>query len=100
MRRADYGYCLTVLVYDVALDRRREKLYALLKEYGVPVQKSAFEARLTIWERRRLLERATAILDPNEDRFVIYVIPGDREASIVSLGLPRPEVKVPRFFIV
>lgn len=90
---------LVVLVYDVANDRRRRRLHALLKQYGMPVQQSAFEARLTPSERARLLERAAKLLIEDVDRFVMYTVPKAHEQNITVIGTPRPPIAAKTFFI-
>ncbi len=91
---------LTVMVYDVASDARRNRLHALLKQYGEPVQKSAFEARLTPREREQLLQRAARLLDEKHDRFVLYPIAREQEARVAVVGTPRPELREPSYFLV
>jgi len=91
---------LAVAVYDVANDRRRTKLHNLLKQYGVAIQESAFEARLTRTERDRLMERARQLLDEDEDRFVVYTVGAPQEAQIQVVGKERPEIPVKTYFIV
>jgi CRISPR-associated protein Cas2 len=91
---------LVVMVYDIANDQRRTKLHALLKEYGEPIQESAFEARLTIAERKHLLRRVGQLVDSVADRFVIYPIAREQEAGIVAVGIPRTEVKARSYYIV
>jgi CRISPR-associated protein Cas2 len=90
---------LTVIIYDVTDDKRREKLRKLLRHYGVAAQKSAFEARLTSAEKKTLVLQVSRLLDPNEDRFAIYPIPLDLESSVVALGLPRPCIEVQNYYI-
>lgn len=91
---------LVVLVYDVTSDRRRNRLHQLLCEYGVPVQKSAFEARLTPAERKTFLAQVSGLVNPTEDSFIMYGVGKEQEQTIAAVGRPRPEVSVPRFFIV
>jgi CRISPR-associated endonuclease Cas2 len=91
---------LTVLVYDVVSDTRRARLHALLKQYGQPIQKSAFEARLTAREREQLLRRVERLLDAREDRFVLYGITHDQEERIAVIGVPRPVLTDATFFLV
>ena len=91
---------LVILIYDVASNKRRTKLHALLKQYGVPVQESAFEARLTPSERTQLLGRIEELLVSKEDRFVMYVVPPAHEEAIAVVGQARPEVKARTYFIV
>ncbi len=51
---------LVVMVYDVVGDRRRDKLHSLLSKWGVAIQKSAFEARLTPADKVARLEALQA----------------------------------------
>ena len=81
---------LTVVAYDVVSDARRTRLHALLKEYGIPVQKSAFEARLTPAERQELLRRAATLLDATSDRLTMYPISAGHEDRILTYGLRGP----------
>lgn len=94
------GPGLWLVVYDIADDGRRRRVHALLKQYGEPTQESAFEARLTRAERRALIERATRLLDPAKDRLDLYPVVRAREEDIVSLGLPRVEVRPRTYWIV
>lgn len=91
---------LTVIVYDVSDDRMRTRLHKLLRQYGVPVQESAFEARLTGNERRRLLDLAAVLINPITDRFVIYTVAKPQEHNIECLGVPRPEIRDDPFVLV
>jgi CRISPR-associated protein Cas2 len=91
---------LVVMVYDVADDKRRRRLNLLLQQYGVAVQESAFEGRLTRRERERLLARVAQVLDAAADRFSLYPIPRSHEREVVSVGLPRPELPDTWFYIV
>lgn len=91
---------LAVIVYDVTCDRRRARLHRLLREYGVAVQRSAFEARLTPAEKAALVRQISAIVDPKEDSVIVYGVPHDQEERIAAVGAPRPPVEAPRFYIV
>ena len=94
------GPALAVAIYDVVSDARRTRLHNLLREYGSPVQRSAFEARLTSDERRALLGQVERLIDPKEDSFILYGVSKDQEERIAALGIPRPPVDAPHFFIV
>lgn len=91
---------LTVMVYDISDDWRRRKMHALLLEYGLPVQRSAFEGRLTAAERGRLATRAAPFIDPATDMLVIYTVAREQERAIRTIGIPRPPVHEQRWFIV
>lgn len=91
---------LVVVVYDVATDRSRRRLFQLLKQYGVPVQKSAFEARLTVRERESLLREAARLIDPATDRITLYPIAAPQEKGIGHIGPPRPTTVNPDYYLV
>ena len=91
---------LVVVTYDVVEDRARRQLRKLLRQFGLPLQKSVFEARLTAKERTRLVERAEAILDPETDQLVLYTIASRQEHAIRVVGLPRQEPVVETFFVI
>lgn len=69
------------------------------REYGVAIQRSAFEAGLTPAAREHLLERVKTLVDAATDRFVMYGVPSDQEIRIAALGLPRPEVASPSYYL-
>lgn len=94
------GPVLTVLVYDVASDKRRGRIHKLLRQYGVAVQASAFEARLTPAERAALLRQIRGMIDDQEDSFIAYVVTHDQEERITAIGRPRPEAEAPKYFVV
>lgn len=91
---------LVVVVYDVVTDRRRRRLFQLLKQYGVPVQKSAFEARLTVRERESLLREVARLIDPETDRITLYPIAAPQEKGIGHIGPPRPETVNPDYYLI
>jgi len=76
------------------------RLHKLLKQYGVAVQESAFEARLEKAERKRLIALVGKLIDATTDRFVMYPIARDKEKKIIAIGTPRPDLPAQTFFIV
>jgi len=61
-----------VVSYDIPDDRRRTKVYHLLKDYGQRVQYSVFECRLRPKDLKRLRERLQPLLDLAEDDVRFY----------------------------
>jgi len=90
---------LTLFVYDISSDKRRNKVHKLLSQYGVAVQESAFEARLERGEKQYLLDELAKIIDATEDSLHVYPLPKDVEPKIVELGKPRPPVVAEDYFI-
>ncbi|EXI68977.1 MAG: CRISPR-associated endonuclease Cas2 2 [Candidatus Accumulibacter adjunctus] len=103
---------LLVIVYDIADDRRRQRLAGVLGRRGKRVQESAFEAWLSGAELRALLAEVAAVIEPaadavrayplaprallaaaidaSSDRVALYVLaPADqRDALSLGRGLP------------
>jgi CRISPR-associated protein Cas2 len=63
---------LYIICYDIVDDKRRRKIDKLLKGLGTRVQKSVFEARLDTKKLVRLKNRASAIIEHEEDNIRIY----------------------------
>lgn len=61
-----------VVVYDVSNDKARRRVSDLLLQYGVRVQRSAFEIYLEPWERDRLAADLEALIDKSRDRVAVY----------------------------
>ena len=61
-----------VLVYDIADDKRRTKLFKTLEGYGIPVQFSVFECELSEEDFVRMKYRVEGILKGDEDSVIYY----------------------------
>ncbi len=63
--------------YDVAEDKRRNKLFELLKDHGEHVQFSVFLCSLTTMEVKRLGAAAAEIIHQQEDQLLVIDIGPD-----------------------
>ena len=75
--------------YDVAEDKRRTKLFELLKDHGEHVQYSVFLCSLTVMEVKRLSAHAAAIIHQTEDQLLVIDIGPenvDWTTSLACLG--------------
>jgi CRISPR-associated protein Cas2 len=61
-----------ILVYDIADDKRRLKLFKTLEGYGIPVQFSVFECELSDEDFLLMKDRVERIIDKNEDSVFYY----------------------------
>lgn len=65
-----------LVTYDIANDRRRAALSAILSDLGPRVQLSVFEIELPSTQARAELDRRiAATINPDEDQVRIYLIP-------------------------
>lgn len=67
MREQDYY----LILYDMADDKRRAKLFGLLESFGAGFQFSVFEARLDARQMVRLRHGIGKIIDRDADRVAI-----------------------------
>lgn len=84
---------LMVFCYDVADDRRRRRLAAVLEDRCVRVQKSVFEAIMGERAADRLAERAAQHLAPG-DSLRVYAISAHARPRCRTWGAaPLPEAE-------
>ncbi|MBX3639153.1 MAG: CRISPR-associated endonuclease Cas2 [Nitrosomonas sp.] len=75
---------LYLAAYDISSNRRLRKALHVLRGYASGGQKSVFECFLTHAEKSCLLRDISAIIDPDEDRFILLELSG--ESHIHTLG--------------
>jgi CRISPR-associated protein Cas2 len=61
-----------VVVYDIADDKRRLRLFKTLEGYGIPVQFSVFECELGDEDFLRMRDKVERIVDKDEDSVIYY----------------------------
>ncbi len=66
-----------IIIYDITDNKRRNRMAKFLEGYGVRVQKSAFEARLTKMRYVAMLRRAEKIIDNETDLLRTYLLPSN-----------------------
>ncbi len=64
-----------LIIYDIIDDKKRSHMAKFLEGYGIRVQKSAFEARLTKKNCNVMLKRAEKIIDIAKDSLRVYLLP-------------------------
>jgi CRISPR-associated protein Cas2 len=90
---------LTLVVYDIADNRRRTKLATFLEGQGRRVQESVFECFLTLEEMRRLHQQVQRRINLEEDNVRFYWIPSGAFAKTLTLGSPPPEPPPQAYFL-
>ena len=56
-----------VISYDIKSDRRRNKIFKILKNYGAWIQYSVFECDIDKKDYLRLRQQLKAVVDPEDD---------------------------------
>lgn len=84
----------TLICYDIADDRRRQRVANVLLDFGKRVQESVFWAELDEGLEARLLERLRGVMEETEDSVLLVPVCGGCRKQIVELGKADvPEVK-------
>lgn len=87
-----------LLAYDIADDRRRQKIARLMESMGVRVQGSVFEAYMNPAELERTLRRAQKYFRKEEDSLRIYPLCAACRSKVRTLGqggvTPPPGVRI------
>ena len=63
-----------VVAYDIADDRRRQKIARLLVQYGIRCNESVFECLLTGPKIRKLKQQLAKLADEKEDSILYYYL--------------------------
>jgi CRISPR-associated protein Cas2 len=63
-----------VVAYDISDNRRRTRLFKLMKGYGVHTQFSVFECDLTDIQYARMLVGISELVLPDEDNIKVYQV--------------------------
>lgn len=81
---------LYIITYDISDPKRWHKIFRIMKGYGVWLQLSVFQCRLSRRRMRELQDRLEDIVNSEEDH-ILFIDTGiaDRAAAhIISLGKP------------
>lgn len=87
-----YTRKIAVIAYDIADDRRRERLSLFLSGYGPRVQLSVFEATLArAADEEELRKGIRELIDPEEDQVRIYRMDVDVADAVLIIGAREVE---------
>lgn len=75
-----------IITYDIANDKRRNKIHKVLCDYAVPVQYSVFEARLKEEDYVRLQHKLTRLIKKDEDGVIFYRHCSRCRSDIIRMG--------------
>lgn len=92
-----------LVVFDVSSNRRRRLIGKVLMEFGVRVQRSAFEVEVEPSDLAEMEKRVGALVQKGQDRLAVYPVDrsGQRRVRWMGLGpmASLPDSK-PRCFVV
>lgn len=80
---------LAMICYDIADNRRRNKVARLLEGWGVRVQESVFECHITAAQQRQIMCDIALLIDAEEDKVRYYALCGKDRGKLHVLGAGR-----------
>ncbi len=91
---------LILVSYDIANNKRRNKIAKTLLDYGERVQYSVFECNLNQKLQNALTKELKKIINDEEDSIRIYPMRADSAAQVQVLGKAKPPAEDPIVYIV
>lgn len=77
---------LTIVAYDIADDKRLQRVAKICEDYGVRVQYSVFECRLEADRFDEFWLELLSVINPDEDRLVAYRVCAACAQNIETAG--------------
>ncbi|MFP7753714.1 CRISPR-associated endonuclease Cas2 [Thermodesulfobacteriota bacterium B35] len=87
-----------VIAYDISRNRRRRRIFRILKQWRLDAQYSVFECRLTRAEAEELFLQLTGHLDPDTDFLLLAWLDSGRKAVGLT-RCARPGFRVPVWYV-
>lgn len=76
---------LILVIYDICNNKARYRMVKALEHYGLRVQRSAFECRLTQRQYETMYKRIQSIINPKTDSLRVYLL--ENPLHITSWGI-------------
>jgi CRISPR-associated protein Cas2 len=75
--------------YDISDDKRRDKVFKVLLDFGLHRQFSVFECKLTETDYLRMKARLGELIDADEDQVLFIPLNGELYNAVETIGQPR-----------
>ena len=82
-----------VVAYDIPDDRRRMRMFKLMKGFGVHAQFSLFECDLPERQYRKMLDSIGKLVNGSEDNIKVYALCKGCLKIMVMMGTARSSVR-------
>jgi len=81
-----------LVCYDVADPKRLRRVHRSVRDWGVPVQRSVFEAELNPTQLAQLMAQLTTLIDATQDNIIVYRLGSHYECLGLGLSVPTEDV--------
>jgi CRISPR-associated protein Cas2 len=79
-----------LIAYDISDARRLQKVAKIMKDYGIRVQKSIFEADVNEHRFKEMRKRIQSVITPEEDGIKYFPLCGRCSDTIITYGKDIP----------
>lgn len=80
-----------IISYDISEDKRRNKIFKILKDYGQWIQYSLFECDLAKKDYLKLRDRLERVIDDENDSIRFYFVCNSCRDKIEKIGGPSDQ---------
>ena len=77
------------ICYDITDDKRRNKIFKALTDFGIHRQFSVFECKLTEKDFLKMKARLTELINHDEDQVLLIPLNGECYAQVETIGTSR-----------
>lgn len=88
-----------LVTYDIKDDKRRIKVFKVMRNFGTRVQFSVFECILSEKILNKMIDKVKKVIDSSEDSIRIYYIPDSVKEKINIIGVGEV-VRDQKYFVV
>jgi CRISPR-associated protein Cas2 len=75
-----------LVAYDIAADRRRQKIAQVLEKYGSRVNFSVFECLVSVTDSKKMVQELTGLMKAGKDTILVYTLCKPCVNKRLSLG--------------
>lgn len=89
-----------LIAYDISDARRLQKVAKIMKDYGIRVQKSIFEADVNVYRFKEMRKRIQSVIMPEEDGVKYFPLCGRCSDTVITYGKDMPTEHLASYLII
>jgi len=81
-----------LICYDICDPKRLRRVHRTIRDWGVPIQFSIFEAELNTLQLKQLIQQLTEIIESNEDKVMFYRLPPNHRPICLGVSVQTDDL--------
>jgi len=81
-----------LICYDICDPKRLRRVHRTIRDWGVPIQFSIFEAELNTLQLKQLIQQLTEIIESNEDKVMFYRLPPNQTPICLGVSVQTDDL--------